>query len=96
MSNFMYLLGCHCFVALYISMDCFNVWMRARISNKADNKKPGNWYDQRGDGRLYDVMQIDQPYHEVTVSRANDGWRLHPCFQQLDYISGRSSHIPDK
>ena len=50
----MYLLGCHCFVALYMPMDCFNVWMRARVSNKEETKKLGRLYDQRGDGRLYD------------------------------------------
>ena len=29
----MYLLGCHCLVALYMSTDCFKVWMRARIKS---------------------------------------------------------------
>ena len=70
----MYLLGCHCFVALYMSMDCFNVWTRARISNKIENVKLGNSYDQRGDGVLYDSSQVDQPYSEIMFTRANDGW----------------------
>ena len=70
----MYLLGCHCFVALYMSMDCFNVWMTARISNKAENEKPGSSYNQSGEGVLYDTSQVDQSYSEITVTRANDVW----------------------
>ena len=77
-SSFMYLLGCHCFVALYMSMDCLNVWARARISNKTEIKKLGSSYDQRGDGGLSDVAQADRLYSEIVFTGANDGWRLHP------------------
>ena len=41
----MYLLGCHFFVALYMSHDCFNVWIRARINSNEAKKRLGIVYD---------------------------------------------------
>ena len=42
MSCSMYQLGCHCFVALYMITDCFNVEVTARIKSVAPRMNHGS------------------------------------------------------
>ncbi|KAI9571046.1 hypothetical protein HD554DRAFT_2077748 [Boletus coccyginus] len=77
----MYLLGCHCLVALYISTDCLRVETRAKSKSVTLRNICGIIVDkQMCDGALMDSKALQaEKLRTWTTMTGGKRWKAHLC-----------------